>query len=176
MIENPGSLVAVSIELTIERPGSLAAVSIDDSTRLLVFDLDGTFWPNEFNPDRQPPFMRISRTEVRTGEGETLSLKTGLLELLNQARVRNVMCSIASMGDPDIVLPLIEQFGFPIKFRHSQLGWDGKDSMVEEILRVLEAEDGIKVSNLEVMFVDDDEKNLLEVGNRFPGARLVKAP
>lgn len=175
MIENPGSLSAVSIELMIERPGSLAAVSIDDSTRLLVLDLDGTIWSNEFNPDRQPPFMRISRNEVRTGEGETLSLNTGLLELLNQARVRNVVCSIASMGDPDIVLPLIERFGLPIKFRHSQLGWDGKDSMVEEIL-VLEAEDGIKVSNVEVMFVDDDEKNLLEVGNRFPGARLVKAP
>lgn len=86
------------------------------------------------------------------------------------------MCSIAGMGDPDVVLPLMERFGLPIKFKHPQLGLDEKDSMVEEILGELEAEDGIKISNLEVMFVDDDEKNLIEVGNRFPGARLVKAP
>jgi predicted phosphatase len=48
--------------------------------------------------------------------------------------------------------------------------------MIEEILRQLELEDGIKISDAEILFVDDEEKELLKVGDRFPGAKLVKAP
>jgi magnesium-dependent phosphatase-1 len=160
----------------IEHPESLAIIGIDETTKLLVLDVDGTIWPNEYNPDRQPPFVRLSANEVRTGGGETISINPGMMVLLHRALNRNIICSIASIGDPDVVLPIIQQFRLPIRFKHPQLGWDGKDAMIEEILRRLEAEDGTKVSDAEILFLDDEEKNLIEVGNRFPAARLVKAP
>ncbi len=160
----------------IDHPGSLAAIKIDETVKLLVLDVDGTLWTNSFDPGRHPPFKRIGSNEIVTGDGEIIRLSPGLLELLNQANEKGVMCSLASIGDPDVVLGIVEQFQLPTKFIRPQLGWNGKDAMIEEILRQLELEDGIKISDAEILFVDDDEKELLKVGDRFPGAKLVKAP
>jgi len=164
------------ISSIIERPETIAIIGVDGTTKLLVLDVDGTIWHNDYRPDRQPPFVRLNATEVRTGDGETISIKQGMIGLLSQARDMNVTCSIASIGDPDIVLPIIQQFKLPTRFIHPQLGWDGKDVMIGEILRRFEAEDGISISDAEITFLDDEEKNLIEVGNRFPAARLVKVP
>ncbi|MBO3802543.1 MAG: magnesium-dependent phosphatase-1 [Candidatus Brockarchaeota archaeon] len=160
----------------IDRPSSLAAVKIDETVKLLVLDVDGTLWVNSFDPGRHPPFRRIDANEIVTGDGEVIRLSPGLLELLNQAGEKGVVCSLASIGDPDVVLGILEQFKLPTKFVHPQLGWNGKDAMIEEILRKLELEEGMKISDAEIVFVDDDEKELAKVEARFPGAKLVKAP
>ncbi|MGQ9513775.1 MAG: magnesium-dependent phosphatase-1 [Thermoproteota archaeon] len=160
----------------IDYPSSLASIKIDETIKLLVLDVDGTLWKNNFDPSRHPPFTRTESGDVVTRDGEVIRLNPGLLELLNQADERGVICSLASIGDPDIVLSIIEKFQLPTKFVRPQLGWNGKEVMIEEILRQLELEDGIKISDTEILFIDDDEKELIKVGERFPGAKLVKAP
>jgi len=158
----------------IDYPSSFADIKIDETIKLIVLDVDGTIWENSFNPNRNPPFTRTESGDLLTGDGEVIKLNPGLLELLNQAKEKGVICSLASIGDPDIVLSIIEKF--QLKFVYPQLGWNGKDVMIEEILRKLELEDGIKLSDTEILFIDDDEKELMKVGERFPGAKLVKAP
>jgi hypothetical protein len=49
------------------------------------------------------------------------------------------------------------------------LGWDGKHVIIEG------ANDGTKVGDTEILFLDDEEQNLIEVGNRFQATGLVKA-
>jgi magnesium-dependent phosphatase-1 len=158
----------------IDYPSSFADIKIDETIKLIVLDVDGTIWENSFNPNRSSPFTRTESGDLLTGDGEVIKLNPGLLELLNQAKEKGAICSLASIGDPDIVLSIMEKF--QLKFVHPQLGWNGKDVMIEEILRKLELEDGIKLSDTEILFIDDDEKELMKVGERFPGAKLVKAP
>lgn len=153
-------------------PRSLGGIKIPRGIRILFLDLDGTLWNNLYNPQRHPPYRKASPTAVVSSEGEVIRLKDGILQLLERARKRGILVSIASKNDYASIRPLVEAFDLPIQFFRPQIAWKEKDELI------LEATANLKppISEQEIMFVDDIPDNLLRVHNRFPRAHLVKTP
>ncbi len=90
--------------------------------KCLVWDLDNTLWDG---------------TLIETGDPDSLALRPGVLEALQELDRRGILLSIASKNDPVAVRPVLDRLGVRDLFLHPQIHWHPKSGSMENIARAL---------------------------------------
>lgn len=119
--------------------------------KCVVWDLDHTVWNGVLL------------------EGDELTLRPGVRELIELLDHRGILQSIASRNDPDAAWAQVEKFGLGKYFLHPQIGWGAKSEAVRTIAQRL----NIGIDTL--AFVDDQAFERDEVTYSTPEVRVYDA-
>jgi FkbH-like protein len=117
--------------------------------KCIVWDLDNTLW---------------NGTLV---EGDELSLRPGIAELLKYFDERGVPMSIASKNDAEPALARLRQFGIDEYFFYPQIDWSPKSHKIKQIAQQLNI--GLDA----LAFIDDNPFELAEVSATLPQVTCV---
>jgi len=122
--------------------------------KLIVFDLDNTLWTGTWVYDK-----------------ENVNIDPKVLELIKWLDSRGILLSICSQNDHDDRLEnFLIKTGFKKYFIYDRINWQPKSQNIYNIKETL------NLSKWEdILFVDDDEFNLLEVKTRFPEINTLNA-
>lgn len=119
--------------------------------KCVVWDLDHTVWNGVLL------------------EGDSLTLRPGVRELIELLDRRGILQSIASKNDPEAAWAQVEKFGLGKYFLHPQIGWGAKSEAVRTIANRLNI--GIDT----FAFVDDQVFERDEVTFAVPEVRTYDA-
>ncbi len=119
--------------------------------KVVVFDLDGTLWNGTLL------------------EGDTLTPKDGIADVLRELDRRGILLSIASKNDYEPAWAQVQAFGLADWFLCPQINWGPKSKMLEEIAKAL------NLSLDTFAFLDDRRENLEEVRFAHPEVRVYDA-
>jgi len=118
--------------------------------KCLVWDLDNTLWDG---------------TLIETEDPMTLTLKPGVLELIEQLDNRGILHSIASKNDLSAAMPVLEHLGVAEYFLYPQIHWNPKSDSVSQIAKLLNI--GIDA----LAFIDDTAFERQQVAAIWPQVR-----
>lgn len=90
--------------------------------KCVVWDLDNTLWDG---------------TLIETNEPNTLSLKPGVRELMEELDHRGIIQSVASKNDYAAAIAVLEQLGIAEYFLYPQIHWNPKSGSMEQIAKSL---------------------------------------
>lgn len=119
--------------------------------KCLVWDLDRTMWNGVLL------------------EGDELSLKPGIAEIISILDQRGILQSIASKNNHDDAMALLEKFKLKDYFLYPQINWNAKSSSLSQIQKSLNI--GIDT----IAFIDDDLFELSEVQSSLPQVQCIQA-
>jgi FkbH-like protein len=121
--------------------------------KCIVWDLDNTMWDGILVEDGAP----------------ALRLKPGITEILQRLDQRGILHSVASKNDAGEALKVLEQFGISDYFLYPEISWGPKSEGIKRIAKQL------NIGLDSMLFVDDSDFELAEVGARCPEVRTLNA-
>jgi FkbH-like protein len=117
--------------------------------RLIIWDLDDTFWAGTLSEGGIKAFHQHHHT------------------LVTHLAARGIMSSICSKNDHDTVRAVLEAQGLWDKFVFPSIDWSPKGARVAAIIAAM----GLRPAT--VMFIDDNSNNRAEVTQEVPGIIAV---
>jgi FkbH-like protein len=144
--ETNAHLVFLTADFVTFKPGQVEQHSAAGlpPIKCIVWDLDNTLW---------------SGTLV---EGDELTVRPGITELLKYFDDRGVLMSIASKNDAQPALARLKQFGIDEYFLYPQIDWSPKSPKIKKIAQQLNI--GLDA----LAFIDDNPFELDEVADALP--------
>lgn len=124
----------------------------EKKVKCVIWDLDNTLWDGVLL------------------EGDTLSLKPGIRDILDTLDKRGILHSIASRNNFDDAKKKLEQFGLGNYFLFPQISFGNKSDAIEEIAKKL------NIGKDTLLFIDDQEFEREEVLHSHPEVRCIDAP
>lgn len=121
--------------------------------KCVVWDLDNTLWDGVLVEDG----------------AERLKIKRDIVATIQELDRRGILHSIASKNNPEDALPVLAKFGLSEYFLCPQISWQPKSQGIKAISQQL----NIGLDSL--LFIDDSNFELQEVGNECPEVRLSRA-
>lgn len=112
---------------------------LEKEIKCIVWDLDNTIWDGVLLEDRK------------------ITLKPGIVNIINELDQRGIIHSIASKNNYDHAIEQLNQFGILEYFLYPQINWNSKSNSIKEIQKDL----NIGIDSF--LFVDDQEFELDEV-------------
>lgn len=101
---------------------AIAAEQPAAKVKCVVWDLDNTLWDG---------------TLIETEDPNTLTLKPGVRELMEELDRRGIIQSVASKNDHAAALAVLEQLGIAEYFLYPQIHWNPKSGSMEQIAKSL---------------------------------------
>lgn len=92
------------------------------TVKCVVWDLDNTLWDG---------------TLVETEDPDSLTLKPGVRELMEELDHRGIIQSVASKNERDAAMAVLEQLGIAEYFLYPQIHWNPKSDSMEQITKSL---------------------------------------
>ena len=129
---------------------TVAAEQPAPKVKCVVWDLDNTLWDG---------------TLIETDEPNTLTLKPGVRELMEELDRRGIIQSVASKNDHDAAMAVLEQLGIAEYFLYPQIHWNPKSGSMEQIAKSLNI--GIDALAL----IDDTAFERRQVASVWPQVR-----
>lgn len=120
-----------------------------EAVRLVIWDLDETFWTG---------------TLAETGQAEIIPYHCKIVEDLVG---RGIMNSICSKNDLAAVRNVLESAGLWDKFIFPSVDWSAKGPRIKALI------EQIKLRPASVLFIDDNPGNLAEVAALIPGIQVA---
>lgn len=125
---------------------------------IIIFDADKTIWMGEPAYKMQPPFTKMDENIVQDANGLTISLRKGVRETLTKIRALGIDVGIISHSESkgektedQPVFELVNIFGI-------------NDMINDKIVVMSDFPKSMFIPrDRKVLFVDDDEENLLDV-------------
>ena len=121
------------------------------TVKCVVWDLDNTLWHGVLL------------------EGDEISLRPGIVQVIETLDQRGILHSVASRNDQDDALDKLRQFGIEEYFLFPHINWGPKSESVAGIARSLNI--GLDA----LAFVDDDPFERDEVSAGVPGLLCIDA-
>ena len=121
--------------------------------KCVVWDLDNTMWDG----------VLVER------ESESLELKPGMREILQELDRRGILLSIASKNNHDEAISVLRRMGIEDLFLVPQISWEPKSEAMRKISNQL----NLGLDSL--LFVDDSDFELEQVASSVPGIRAMNA-
>jgi FkbH-like protein len=118
--------------------------------KCVVWDLDNTIWDG---------------TLIETEDPDTLALKPGVLDVIQELDNRGIVQSIASKNDHAATMPVVDKLGIAEYFLYPQIHWNSKSGSVEQIARSL----NIGIDSLAL--IDDTAFERNQVASVWPQVR-----
>ena len=144
----------------------LRAPSFMGRFKLLALDLDETVWAHPDISATRPPYKRVSRDVIIDVHGETIELRRGVRETLEELKSRGVKLAVISWNDRSKALEALEALGLLELFDVLVIEpHPRKDLMMSKIVEWCK-ERGIRVS--EVLYVDDSPLMMEVVKKAWP--------
>ena len=128
----------------------VAAEKPADKVKCLVWDLDNTLWDGIL---------------IETADPDTLQLRPGVRETLEELDKRGILHSIASKNDHAPVMAVLEKLGVADYFLYPQISWEAKSAALANIAKSLNI--GIDALAL----IDDSVFERSEVSATHPQVR-----
>ena len=119
--------------------------------KCVVWDLDDTLW---------------SGTLL---EGDSVQLRTGIMEIIQTLDERGILQSIASKNDTESAMTQLRKFGLADYFLYPQISWNSKSSGVQQIVTAL------NIAADSVAFIDDQPFERDEVNSVLPEVLCLDA-
>jgi FkbH-like protein len=123
------------------------------AVKCVVWDLDNTLWDGILVEDGP----------------EKLRLKAGIRRVIEECDQRGILQSVASKNNSDEALAVLKKFELDEYFLSPQISWRPKSDAVQAIAHQL----NIGLDSL--LFVDDSEFELQQVGIALPDVRTMNA-
>lgn len=121
------------------------------SIKLLVWDLDNTFWHGTLL------------------EGDNVKIRDRVQEALTTLDQRGILLSIASKNDHDAAFRKLTEFGVQEYFLYPKMNWESKAANIKEIVK------SINIGMDAVAFMDDDPFEREEVRHSLPDVMVLDA-
>lgn len=134
---------------------------MEKGKKLIVFDLDFTLWDagGTWCDHTTPPYL-LENSYVFDADGRCIYLYPDVSSILTHLREMNFPMAVASRThQPDIARKLLEMFGIRHFFHFEEIYPGSKLQHFE----MLERKSGMEYS--EMFFFDDEERNVIEVGD-----------
>ena len=138
---------------------------------LVVFDLDFTLWDagGTWCDHTRPPF-RWHGDHIRDRDGLVISLYPDVKGILNRLNENDISMALASRThSPGIATMLLEMFGVRKHFMYEQI-FPGSKIRHFELLH-----EHSSIPYNQMIFFDDEHRNVMEVGNLGVHALLVNS-
>jgi FkbH-like protein len=119
--------------------------------KCVVWDLDNTIWDGILL------------------EGDDVTLRPGIIELLRTLDERGILASIASRSDKDAVMQKLKEFAIGDYFLYPQIDWDVKAASILKIQAAL------NISIDSIAFIDDDAFERFQVARALPEVLCIDA-
>ena len=132
----------------------VAAEKSADKVKCVVWDLDGTLWDG---------------TLIETEDPNSLVLKPGIRETMEQLDCRGILQSVASKNDEGAAMAVLQHLGIAEYFLYPQIHWNPKSGSMEQIAKSLNI--GIDALAL----VDDTAFERQQVASVWPAVRTYDA-
>lgn len=157
----PGNLVKVYPENNVEaeldilwcdfvKGSPVSAEQPAPKVKCVVWDLDNTLWDG---------------TLIETDDPDTLSVKPGVMELIQALDQRGIIQSIASKNDAPAAMAVLERLGLTEYFLYPQIHWNPKSGSMEQIAKSL----NIGIDSLAL--IDDTAFERQQVASVWPQVR-----
>lgn len=117
--------------------------------KCVVWDLDNTLWDGVLLEDSH------------------VSIKPGIVDVLNTLDERGILLSIASKNDYDMAMSALEGFNIHNMFIYPQINWSAKSHSIETISEKL------NIGKDTILFIDDQKYELEEVASEHPEVHCV---
>ncbi|XP_028817112.1 magnesium-dependent phosphatase 1 [Denticeps clupeoides] len=138
--------------------------------KLIVFDLDYTLWPFWVDTHVCPPFRKHESGEIVDSTGEKVQLYKDTVDVVTSLHGQGFTLGVASRtGEVAGANQLLTLYNLNQFFSHKEI-YPG--SKVTHFHR-LQAASGVKFT--EMMFFDDESRNILDVGRLGVHCVLVKS-
>lgn len=121
------------------------------SIKCVVWDLDNTVWDGVLL------------------EGDRVTVRLGVVEILQELDRRGILNSIASRNDHDLAMQTLEACGLQAYFLYPEINWNSKSSSLEAIAKSL------NISLDTFAFVDDQPFEREEVAFAHPEVLCIDA-
>jgi FkbH-like protein len=131
--------------------GVTASAQRRRTVKCVVWDLDNTVWNGVLL------------------EGDRVSLRPGVADVIRSLDERGILNSIASRNDRDLVLARLRELGLDELFLCPQIGWNAKSASVRAIAEAL------NIGTDSLAFVDDEPYEREEVGSELPEVLCLDA-
>ena len=119
-----------------------------EAVRLVVWDLDETFWRGTVTEGGISDYVQAHHDIV--------------IELAN----RGIISSICSKNDPSVILPILEKYGIREYFVFPSISWEAKG------LRLAQMAEDVQLRPATIMFIDDNPGNRAEAAAVVPGLQV----
>jgi FkbH-like protein len=117
----------------------------------VVWDLDNTIWHGVLL------------------EGDTITLRAGVLETLQELDRRGILNSVASKNDYDTAMAKLEALGIQEYFLYPQVNWNPKSAAIQAIAKSL------NIDTNSLAFIDDQPFEREEVAYELPEVLCLDA-
>lgn len=124
-----------------------------DKVKCVVWDLDNTLWNGILIEDG----------------AESLCLKEGIREVIEELDRRGILQSVASKNDYESAMAVLRRLGVEEFLLAPQISWGPKSSSIAKIAQSL------NIGSDSILFVDDSEFERLEVASANPQVRTLDA-
>ncbi len=119
-----------------------------EEIRLVIWDLDGVYWPGTLAEGTARPQMSAAQT----------------VRALNRRGIMNAICS---KNDPDPVARVLDAQDMAAEFIFADIGFGPKGARVADIIAVAQ------LRPASVLFIDDEPANLAEAVRAVPGLNVA---
>lgn len=140
---------------------------------LLFLDLDGTFWDHLDVSATSPPYSRVSQDTIRDSNGETLTLKPGVIQFIHWARSNGGILSSCSWNKPDIALGALEALGVSRLFDYQRISPDPrKYLLIADLVSDLHQR-GTDIPQKLVFYIDDRNIHMGDIHEKLPDVNFI---
>ena len=124
-----------------------------DKVKCVIWDLDNTLWNGILIEDG----------------AESLSLKEGIREVVEELDRRGILQSVASKNDHESAISVLRRLKVEEFFLAPQISWDPKSVAITKIAQSL------NIGTDSILFVDDSAFERVEVSSAIPQVRTLDA-
>lgn len=130
--------------------------------KVIALDLDRTLWSHSDISITNPPFRRLSDSEIMDSSGDFIKLHECARELIRRAKAVGLGLAVISWNRRDVAELALEAFGLREYFDLLVIeNHPNKGLMMEKIVEAM----GVKPS--EIVYVDDNPSMVRSVKERF---------
>lgn len=119
--------------------------------KLVVWDLDHTVWEGTLLEDK------------------TVTLKSGIKEMIKELDSRGILHSIASKNNHKDAMKKLSEFGLIEYFLYPQINWNSKSSSIKRLA------DHLNIAFNTIIFIDDQRFERDEVSTELPEVTCIPA-
>lgn len=140
---------------------------------LLFLDLDGTLWDHLDVSATNPPYYRVSQDTIRDSNGDTLTLKPGVIQFILWTRSNGGILSSCSWNKPDIALSALEALGVSDLFDYHRISPDPrKYLLIADLLSEMHHR-GIDIPQKLVFYIDDRNIHMDDIHEKLPHVNFI---